>query len=306
MVLRYISLFTGVGGMERGLHKTIPNAKCVGFSEINAAAIKVYQHHYPDHRNLGDIKNLTPKMLKTLGRVDLIIGGFPCRGSSSTGKKLGLRDDHTKLLYNMLDIIRYFQKHQKTKVYYLGENVFSMSGTLRDQINFLFGEVDERKYVEPIYVDVSKVSPQNRKRLIWTNIPGAEEAWKRTKPDPTVFKDIASPLSEIDDRSLAQANDRRLLKEGTKKNQKWFHITEWRKKANNLTQTYNHIVFDPRKGFNDWRRLTIPEMEQMAGFPKDYLGPVKDKRSHARRLMAMSVNPKLISILVKPLRKIKF
>ena len=52
--LRYMSLFTGIGGFEQAIHRVYPSAECVGFSEIKPAAIRVYSHHFPDHPNLGD------------------------------------------------------------------------------------------------------------------------------------------------------------------------------------------------------------------------------------------------------------
>ena len=40
--MKYFSTFTGIGGFEAAIYKTIPQAECVGFSEIDKFAIETY------------------------------------------------------------------------------------------------------------------------------------------------------------------------------------------------------------------------------------------------------------------------
>ncbi|MDR0607655.1 MAG: DNA cytosine methyltransferase [Candidatus Peribacteria bacterium] len=49
----------------------MPDAKCIGYSEIDKFAIKTYQAHFPDHQNYGDIKNWREWKL---GKFDLLVG----------------------------------------------------------------------------------------------------------------------------------------------------------------------------------------------------------------------------------------
>ncbi|KAJ3144679.1 hypothetical protein HDU86_001518 [Geranomyces michiganensis] len=56
--LRYISLFSGIGVAELAIIKVFPNAKCLVYSEINADALLIYKRHYPEHRNLGNVKDI--------------------------------------------------------------------------------------------------------------------------------------------------------------------------------------------------------------------------------------------------------
>jgi len=53
--MKYLSLFSGIGGFEIGISNVYPDAICVGFSEVDKHAIQVYTHHFPEHENLGDI-----------------------------------------------------------------------------------------------------------------------------------------------------------------------------------------------------------------------------------------------------------
>ena len=76
--MKYIDLFSGIGGFHLGLEMAGFNFSWVGFSEIDPYAIKVYEKHYPDAVNLGDIKNVKGEDIKeSIGEIDIITGGFP-------------------------------------------------------------------------------------------------------------------------------------------------------------------------------------------------------------------------------------
>ena len=62
--MKYLSFFSGIGGFEMALHSIYgESAKCIGYSEVKPAAIKVYQHHFPEHKNLGDITKITTEQI---------------------------------------------------------------------------------------------------------------------------------------------------------------------------------------------------------------------------------------------------
>ena len=77
--MKYLSLFSGIGGFELGINDVFPNAQCVGYSEIDKYAIKVYQSHFPEHKNYGDIKDID---INSLPDFDMLVGGFPCHDLS--------------------------------------------------------------------------------------------------------------------------------------------------------------------------------------------------------------------------------
>ena len=56
--VKYLSLFSGVGGFELAIHSVFPDAVCIGYSEVDSNAIKTYQKHFPEHVNLGDITKI--------------------------------------------------------------------------------------------------------------------------------------------------------------------------------------------------------------------------------------------------------
>ncbi len=113
----YVSLFSGIGGFEKGIENSGVNWNCVGYSEINHASLEIYKKHFPEHKSLGNVKNLNAQYLKNL-EVDCVVGGFPCQSWSQAGKRKGFGDDRGMLFYNVLDVI----EASKPKVVFL-ENV---------------------------------------------------------------------------------------------------------------------------------------------------------------------------------------
>lgn len=86
--MRYLSLFSGIGGFEVALHSVFgKDAECYGYTEIDKHAISEYERHYPFHDNVGDVKNIKKKTIDRIGKNDLIVGGFPCSDLSSMNHK---------------------------------------------------------------------------------------------------------------------------------------------------------------------------------------------------------------------------
>jgi len=56
--MRYFSMFSGIGGFEKGIGDM---GECVGYSEIDKYAEAIYRYHYPEHiGNEIQIRRLTP------------------------------------------------------------------------------------------------------------------------------------------------------------------------------------------------------------------------------------------------------
>ena len=73
--MKYLSLFSGIGGFECAIDQVFVKAKCLGFSEIDKMATKVYLTHFPDHPPLspdGDICKVEFRPFR--GSVDLVVG----------------------------------------------------------------------------------------------------------------------------------------------------------------------------------------------------------------------------------------
>jgi DNA (cytosine-5)-methyltransferase 1 len=76
---------------------------CVGYSEIDSYATKIYQSHYSTHKNYGDITKISEKELPDF---DFFFGGFPCQSFSIAGKRGGFTDTRGTLFFDICRILR--------------------------------------------------------------------------------------------------------------------------------------------------------------------------------------------------------
>jgi len=121
--VRYMSLFSGVGGFELGLEgageKLGIDFRCVGYSEIDKWAIKTYDRHF-SHRAFGDVTAIEPA---TLPDFDLLVAGFPCQPFSTAGDRLGFDDERGSLFFDVARILQ----HARPR-HFLLENVAGLLG----------------------------------------------------------------------------------------------------------------------------------------------------------------------------------
>jgi DNA-cytosine methyltransferase len=173
--MKYLSLFSGIGGFEVAIHKIFPDAECIGYSEVKPHAMEVYKHHFPDHKNLGNITTITETKLKEVvedhGTCDIIFGGFPCTNLSSlahiAGDDSGLEGEKSSLFYHMMRVIKAVNRIKKSQVHVIFENNFSMTKKNKRLIT----ELIQEEYPD-IYLTVlngSEFGVQTRNRIFWTD-----------------------------------------------------------------------------------------------------------------------------------------
>ena len=91
-------MFDGISCGQIALERAALNVSHYYASEINESAIKITQKHYPDTVQLGDVQKIKGADLPP---IDLLIGGPPCQGFSSSGKELNFEDPRSKLFLNL-------------------------------------------------------------------------------------------------------------------------------------------------------------------------------------------------------------
>ena len=154
--MKVLSLFDGISCGRLALERAgIPVERYVAY-EIDENAIKVSKANWDDIEHCGDVTKAD--FVKYKGKIDLLIGGSPCQGFSSSGKQLNFNDPRSKLFFEYVRAIKECQPK-----YFLLENVV-MKKEWSDIISSYLG-------VAPIEINSSLVSAQNRRRLYWTNIP---------------------------------------------------------------------------------------------------------------------------------------
>ena len=201
--MKYISLFSGIGGFEIAIHNIFPQAKCLGYSEIDKFALKVYKHHFPEHKNMGDIEDIKERDIKRLlskEGCDLLVGGFPCTNLTSLARQHshcnseGLEGPKSGLFWKMLNIIKWIQKHNPKgkKLNLIIENNASMKKVYKETITSQL----QKLFKTPIsctMLNGADFGVQTRRRLYWTTF----EVDNDNIICSQTWKDVLEPLKKI-------------------------------------------------------------------------------------------------------------
>jgi len=153
--MNVLSLFDGMSCGQIALDKLGIKVDNYFASEIDKYAMKVALKNYPKTRHVGSVEFVNGS---NFPKIDLLIGGSPCQGFSFAGKQLNFEDPRSKLFFEFVRVL----KETKPKYFFL-ENV-KMKKEYQDIISEYLG-------CEPVIINSSLVSAQNRVRLYWTNIP---------------------------------------------------------------------------------------------------------------------------------------
>jgi DNA (cytosine-5)-methyltransferase 1 len=170
--LKWLSLFSGIGGFDLALEKA--GHTVVGACEIDEYARQVFQKRFP---YVPLHKDATKLKAEELPDFDAICAGFPCQTFSIAGKRLGFEESRGTLFFEIARIAK-----QKRPRYLLLENV---KGLLSHDSGRTFAEIlatlDELGYDAEWQVLNSKYYvPQNRERIF---IIG----YLRNQPRPQIF-----------------------------------------------------------------------------------------------------------------------
>lgn len=120
--MRFLSLFAGIGGFDLGLERA--GMECVGQVEIDPFCQKVLAKHWPNVWRWDDVKSLTDELIRQhCGRVDAIVGGFPCQDLSYAGKGAGIEGERSGLWSEINRLVREIQPR-----FVIVENVAALLG----------------------------------------------------------------------------------------------------------------------------------------------------------------------------------
>ncbi|MFB2972311.1 DNA cytosine methyltransferase [Aerosakkonema sp. BLCC-F183] len=178
----FVDLFAGIGGFRIPLEEL--GGKCLGYSEIDKEAIKVYQQNFikdanSEEANLGDITKLSQFPFG----VDVLVGGVPCQPWSIAGKLQGLDDPRGKL---WMDVFRVVKANQPKA--FIFENVKGLTEPRNLQsLKYIINNLTASGYVVKYKVlnSYDFGVPQDRDRLFIVGIRNdLEKCWGFTFPKP--------------------------------------------------------------------------------------------------------------------------
>ena len=159
--MNVLSLFDGISAGMLALQRAGIKVDKYYASEIEPNAIAVSKRNFPNIIQLGDVTKWREWNIE-LNKIDLLIGGSPCQGFSSSGKVLNFEDPRSKLFFQYVEILNYI-KSVNPNVKFLLENV-GMKKEWSDIIS-------ERLGVPYTEINSKYFSAQNRVRYYWTNFP---------------------------------------------------------------------------------------------------------------------------------------
>lgn len=172
-MIKYLSLFSGIGAFEKALDNIRVKYELVNYCEVDKYASKAYSliHNVPESMNLGDITKVDETKLPT--EIDLMTYGFPCQDISSAGLQKGLRnEDGSKTRSGLFfDAIR-IMKHCKPRIA-IAENVKNLtSKRMSDVFDTVLSELEDAGYNN--YWQVLNAAdygmPQGRERVFIISI----------------------------------------------------------------------------------------------------------------------------------------
>jgi len=94
--LRFISLFSGAGGLDLGLERA--GHTVIAQCEIDPVARSVLARHWPDVPRSPDVAYFSTEDFR--GRTDLVAGGSPCQDLSVGGSRAGLGGERSGLFWH--------------------------------------------------------------------------------------------------------------------------------------------------------------------------------------------------------------
>ena len=261
--MNILSLFDGISCGRVALERAGVKVDNYYASEIDEFAIKVSRFNHDDVQQIGNVLNIDETALP---KIDLIMGGSPCQGFSFAGKGLAFEDPRSRLFFEFVDLIERCQPK-----YFLLENV-------RMKKEFL-DIITEYLEVEPILINSSLVSAQNRQRYYWTNIPNVGP------PEDTcsdMLQDILEPRPSR--KYLAGQQLRDNYQGGNQLNPNYKsqanRIHDIDKKAPTIMAGSHGYANGYVNQNGDIRRLTPIECERLQNLPDNYTDGVSDTQRY--------------------------
>jgi len=301
-ILVVVSLFDGISVLRQSLKELgFTKGKIIYFSsEIDKKAIKISKSNHEDIIRLGDVTKIDYSKINNFRKIlrnkgyntkVLLVGGSPCQGFSSVGKKHGLENVLSFKEYQNIEDKSIFNgqswlfwelakaKRELTPDYFIMENV-------------VMREVDKRIIsnelgLEPIMINSNLVSYQNRKRLYWINksIPKPKDrniSFQDYRDHKAPFRPIGAWVykkwgNRIKLEGLPSINSDKVGTITTKATHSWqYYLNE------DKTQ---------------YRNLTTAEIEQAQTLPVGYTRVVS--RTHAVKALGNSFTNEVIKHILK-------
>lgn len=294
--MNYLDLFSGIAGFRLGFEQAGWVFDYESHSEINKYANKVYANHYPQSKEIGDVRNVIQRIGDK--QIDLITFGFPCQDLSVAGRREGLSGERSGLFYEAIKII----KHFKPEIF-IFENVEGILSNHegRDFIEILRTIANIGLYdCQWQLLDTRWVLPQNRSRLYFIGLArgkctrqvfpvrSSDEEFVQKCTENEGQEDIATALRARDYKTNILAIPLKFLKRNQKNYQGKVAFTIDRCHSGG-------ILIDHR-----YRKFTPKECLRLQGFPDTWCDGLSDTQVY--NLVGNAVSVPIVKLIARRLK----
>lgn len=199
-----LSLFNGMGCLFYALEANGIKVKTAYSSEIEKHPNQANDLIFPNTIQLGDVRNVKGS---DLGWIDILAGGSPCQSFSFAGKRKGMSTTDNVEILTLKHYLQLkeqnFEFEGQSYLFWEYMRIYHELKAINPNIKFLLENVimgskwqkilTQAIGINPIRINASLVSAQNRDRLFWTNIHTEQDG---------LFGDIKCVIPQPKDRGI--------------------------------------------------------------------------------------------------------
>lgn len=317
MRLKFVSLFSGIGGFDLALEQL--GHQCVFANDFDTHAADIYDQHFPLKTDRRDIRTVPATDIPD---HDLLCAGFPCQSFSIAGKRRGFDDTRGTMFFEIARILREKQprlcllenvkgllSHDhgrtfKTILSTLANLGYDCQWQIVNAKNFGIPQSRERlliighlrtttrPQVFPLTVDGSQTDPGHRPPII----PGTVDHGRFQPLDNLTTCLDANYYKGADNHGqrtmIATPSDVFVVDNGRREKRVFFNQS-FTLRARSGTGGNNMPLV------NAIRRMTPIECERLMGFPDNYTAGIAD--CHRYKLLGNAVVPPMVVYIIKKL-----
>ena len=265
--INVLSLFDGISCGMIALERSGFNVKNYYSSEIDKNAIEISSRNYPNIKRLGDVEKWKQWDINWKD-IDLLIGGSPCQGFSSSGKGLNFDDPRSKLFFEFSNILKYI-KSLNPNIKFMLENV-----KMKEEWCNI---ISEHLGVNYVVINSRYFSAQNRVRYYWCNFEILPYTDKDIKLEDIVEDEYIHSAAKRT-RPIANEENRKSL---------CLEVNGIGKSMCLVTVNLNNLLSPLPKGrYKDvgkhnypYRVMTTNEMEKLQTVPIGYVGNISSNKA---------------------------